>query len=292
LVQLFESAESLMAQVLCVGMATRDHIVLVERYPQANERVIAVQSISSFGGPATTAAVTLSRLGVSVAVSCVIGDDEDGRAILEMFAREGIETKNVVVDRSVRTATGTIVVSKSEQTRAIMVQPHSQRPAKPADLSPYQWIHVDQFGMQTIKDWGVVRGGSAKLSIDIGYTTPGLNSADYDLYAPSENITTDVSSATKDKNIVVVSKGGEGSVYSDGVNSGVVPAIKTEIVSTLGAGDVFHGALVATQVWNKPIEEAVSIANTVAGLSCRALDGQSGIPTKAELDAFLAGARS
>jgi sulfofructose kinase len=281
-----------MAQVLCVGMATRDHIVLVERYPQANERVIAVQSISSFGGPATTAAVTLSRLGVSVAVSCVIGDDEDGRAILEMFAREGIETKNVVVDRSVRTATGTIVVSKSEQTRAIMVQPHSQRPAKPADLSPYQWIHVDQFGMQTIKDWGVVRGGSAKLSIDIGYTTPGLNSADYDLYAPSENITTDVSSATKDKNIVVVSKGGEGSVYSDGVNSGVVPAIKTEIVSTLGAGDVFHGALVATQVWNKPIEEAVAIANTVAGLSCRALDGQSGIPTKAELDAFLAGARS
>ncbi len=281
-----------MAQVLCVGMATRDHIVLVERYPQANERVIAVQSISSFGGPATTAAVTLSRLGVSVAVSCVIGDDEDGRAILEMFAREGIETKNVVVDRSVRTATGTIVVSKSEQTRAIMVQPHSQRPAKPADLSPYQWIHVDQFGMQTIKDWGVVRGGSAKLSIDIGYTTPGLNSADYDLYAPSENITTDVSSATKDQNIVVVSKGGEGSVYSDGVNSGVVPAIKTEIVSTLGAGDVFHGALVATQVWNKPIEEAVAIANTVAGLSCRALDGQSGIPTKAELDAFLAGARS
>ncbi len=281
-----------MAQVLCVGMATRDHIVLVERYPQANERVIAVQSISSFGGPATTAAVTLSRLGVSVAVSCVIGDDEDGRAILEMFAREGIETKNVVVDRSVRTATGTIVVSKSEQTRAIMVQPHSQRPAKPADLSPYQWIHVDQFGMQTIKDWGVVRGGSAKLSIDIGYTTPGLNSADYDLYAPSENITTDVSSATKDQNIVVVSKGGEGSVYSDGVNTGVVPAIKTEIVSTLGAGDVFHGALVATQVWNKPIEEAVAIANTVAGLSCRALDGQSGIPTKAELDAFLAGARS
>jgi sulfofructose kinase len=45
-------------------------------------------------------------------------------------------------------------------------------------------------------------------------------------------------------------------------------------------------------VWNKPIQEAVAIANTVAGLSCRGLDGQSGIPTKAELDAFLAGARS
>ena len=281
-----------MAKVLCVGIATVDTIVLVEKYPAANERVIALNSVRAVGGPATTAAVALARLGVAVDLSCVIGDDQDGEFVLQHLRSEGVGTANVVVDKSIRTANGTIVVSKSEQTRAIMVQPHSQRPAKPADLSPYQWIHVDQFGMQTIKDWGVARGGSAKLSIDIGYATPGLNAADYDLYAPSENITTDVSTAARDKNIVVVSKGGEGSVYSDGVNTGVVPAIKTEIVSTLGAGDVFHGALVATQVWNKPIEEAVAIANAVAGLSCRGLDGQSGIPTKTELDAYLAGARS
>ena len=281
-----------MSKVLCVGMSTRDHVVFVDRYPGANERVVAIESKSSFGGPASTAAVALARLGIPVAVSCVIGDDEDGAAILQMFSREGIDTQHVVIDKAVRTATGTIVVSKSEQTRAIMVQPHSVRPSKPANLADYEWIHVDQFGMQTIKDWGVRRGAGAKLSIDIGYDTPGLNSADYDLYAPSENITTDVSTATKDKNIVVVSKGGEGSVYSDGIESGIVPAISTEIVSTLGAGDVFHGALVAAQVWNKPIVEAVAIANTVAGLSCRALDGQSGIPTKAELTAYLAGARS
>ncbi|MBU3692888.1 MAG: hypothetical protein FGM47_05150 [Candidatus Nanopelagicaceae bacterium] len=281
-----------MSKVLCVGIATVDTIVLVDKYPSANERVVALDSIRAVGGPATTAAVTLARLGVETALSCVIGDDDAGRFVFETLKREGIDIQNVVVDKSVRTATGTIVVSKTEQTRAIMVQPHSQRPTKPANINEYQWIHVDQFGMQTIKDWGVQRGGAAKLSIDIGYDTPGLNSADYDLYAPSENITTDVSTAAKDKNIVVVSKGGEGSVYSDGVESGMVPAISAEIVSTLGAGDVFHGALVAAQVWNKPIAEAVAIANTVAGLSCRGLDGQSGIPTKAELDAFLAGARS
>ncbi len=281
-----------MSKVLCVGIATVDTIVLVDRYPSANERVVALDSIRAVGGPATTAAVTLARLGVETALSCVIGDDDAGRFVFETLKREGIDTQHVVVDKSVRTATGTIVVSRSEQTRAIMVQPHSQRPAKPANIDEYQWIHVDQFGMQTIKDWGVKRGGAAKLSIDIGYDTPGLNAADYDLYAPSENITTDVSTAARDKNIVVVSKGGEGSVFSDGVESGIVPAISAEIVSTLGAGDVFHGALVAAQVWNKPISEAVAIANTVAGLSCRALDGQSGIPTKAELTAYLAGARS
>jgi sugar/nucleoside kinase (ribokinase family) len=281
-----------MTKVLSVGIATVDNIVLVEKYPAANERVVALDSIRAVGGPATTAAVTLARLGVEVALSCVIGDDDDGRFILETLKREGVDINKVIINPEIRTAVGTIVVSKSEETRAIMVQPHSELPSKPANINDYSWIHVDQFGMKAVKQWGVTRGGSAKLSIDIGYETPGLNSAEYDLYAPSENITTDVSSAMRDGNIVVISQGGDGSVYSDGSKSGRVPAISTEIVSTLGAGDVFHGALVATQVWNKPIEEAVNIANTVAGLSCRGLDGQSGIPTKAELTAYLAGARS
>ena len=281
-----------MTKVLSVGIATVDTIVLVDKYPAANERVVALDSVRAVGGPATTAAVTMARLGIDVALSCVIGDDEAGRFIFDTLKREGVDTKHVIVNPQIKTAIGTIVVSKSEQSRAIMVQPHKELPSKPANTNDYGWIHVDQFGMQALKNWGISRGGSAKLSIDIGYATAGLDSADYDLYAPSENITTDVSTAKQDKNIVVISKGGEGSVYSDGVSSGVIPAISTEIVSTLGAGDVFHGALVATQVWNKPIEEAVAIANTVAGLSCRALDGQSGIPTKAELAAFLAGARS
>ena len=277
-----------MSQVLCVGVATVDNIVLVDKYPAANQRVVALDSTRAVGGPATTAAVTLARLGIEVSLSCVIGDDEEGRFIFETLKNEGIDTSHVVVDANVRTARGTIVVSKSEQSRAIMVMPHDQIPKKPLDTSKYQWIHVDQAGMRALKTWGISRGGSAKLSIDIGYATEGLNPGDYDLYAPSENITTDTTSAVKDKNIVVISQGEKGSLYCDGLSSGSVPAINAEILSTLGAGDVFHGALVAAQVWNKEISEAVLIANTVAGLSCRGLDGQSGIPSKNELDAYLA----
>jgi len=280
-----------MSQVLCIGVATVDNIVLVEKYPSANQRVIALDSMRAVGGPATTAAVTLARLGIEVSLSCVIGDDEEGRFIFETLKREGVDTSNVVVDASVRTARGTIVVSKSEQSRAIMVMPHDEIPKRPLDTSKYQWIHVDQAGMRALKTWGISRGGSAKISIDIGYATEGLTPGDYDLYAPSENITTDTTSAVKDKNIVVISQGEKGSLYCDGLTSGSVPALNTEVLSTLGAGDVFHGALVAAQVWNKEIGEAVLIANTVAGLSCRGLDGQSGIPSKNELDAYLAKAK-
>lgn len=281
-----------MAKVLAVGVATLDTIVLVEKYPGADERVIAKQTIQGFGGPATTAAVTMARLGIDVSLACVIGDDEAGRKIFDNLKEEGVDTSNVVIDPKISTAIGTIVVAESTQSRAIMAQPHSQIPHKPANLNEYSWIHVDHLGMSALKAWGVSRGGSSKLSIDVGYKYPGLKSSDYDLYAPSENITTDVSGAKDDKNLVVISKGSSGSIYSDGAESGEVPALKGEILSTLGAGDVFHGALVAAQVWGKSPRESVEIANVVAGLSCRALDGQSGIPSKAELDAYLAGVRS
>ena len=281
-----------MSKVLAVGVATLDTIVLVEKYPGPDERVIAKQTIPGFGGPATTAAVTMARLGIDVSLACVIGDDEPGRKIFDNLKREGVDTSNVVIDPNIKTAIGTIVVSETTQSRAIMAQPHSEIARKPSNIEDYAWIHVDHLGMSALKAWGVTRGGSAKLSIDIGYKYPGLKSSDYDLYAPSENITTDVNSAKSDKNLVVISKGGAGSIYSDGIESGEVPALKGEILSTLGAGDVFHGALVAAQIWGKSARESVEIANVVAGLSCRALDGQSGIPSKAELDAFFAGVRS
>ena len=72
-----------MVKVLSVGIATVDTIVLVDKYPAADERVVALQSVRAVGGPATTAAVTMARLGIDVSLSCVIGDDEDGRFIFD-----------------------------------------------------------------------------------------------------------------------------------------------------------------------------------------------------------------
>ena len=266
--------------VLSVGIATVDNIVLVERYPEKDERVIALEHARSIGGPATVAAITMSRLGVKVALSAVIGRDAGGDHIIEVLKQEGVDTS--LVERSdAPTTQSTIVISKSEETRAIMVKPERVASNAPRIDLP-SWIHADHFGAEVIKGWGIKRGGSSRLSLDVGYTFPGLSSADWDLFVPSEKITSDVSSAAGDKNIVVISHGERGSAFSDGTLTGVAPAISVDVVSTLGAGDVFHGAMVATQVWGMRIDEATAFANVVAGLSCRGLDGYSAVPTKEE----------
>lgn len=277
--------------VLSVGIATVDNIVLVERYPEKDERVIALEHARSIGGPATVAAITMSRLGVKVALSAVIGRDAGGDHIIEALKQEGVDTS--LVERSdAPTTQSTIVISKSEETRAIMVKPERVASNAPRIDLP-SWIHADHFGAEVIKGWGIKRGGSSMLSLDVGYTFPGLSSADWDLFVPSEKITSDVSSAAGDKNIVVISHGERGSAFSDGTLTGVAPAISVDVVSTLGAGDVFHGAMVATQVWGMRIDEATAFANVVAGLSCRGLDGYSAVPTKEEaMDHLKSGVRS
>jgi sulfofructose kinase len=58
-------------------------------------------------------------------------------------------------------------------------------------------------------------------------------------------------------------------------------------VSTLGAGDVFHGALLAWLVRGAPLDEALRAACVAAALSTRALDGRSAIPTRDEVEANL-----
>jgi sulfofructose kinase len=69
-----------------------------------------------------------------------------------------------------------------------------------------------------------------------------------------------------------------------------VPAPAVDPVSTLGAGDVFHGALLAGLVRELPLEEALADANAVAAASCAALDGRSAIPVRARFEPGTGGA--
>ena len=64
-----------------------------------------------------------------------------------------------------------------------------------------------------------------------------------------------------------------------------VPAYPAEILSTLGAGDVFHGALLAAVLRDLPLAHCLAYANIAAALSCRGLDGRSAIPSHEEVQA-------
>ena len=289
-------------QAVCVGVITIDTIALVDKYPSEDERVLANEISRAGGGPAAVAAVALSRLGVKSAIVGTIGDDADGKEVLRIFAQEGVDTSGISIGTT-PTAGSVIVASKEHSARAISTrQPVTQAPINAAAkklIASAQWVHVDHVGVKRLDEAGISRGNGPQISFDAGYGVETFDPIVVDLFVPTDRQMAlrypgvDLAVALENDsmkagNTVVATQGSAGSAgFSPETGLVSAPGFTVEVTSTLGAGDVFHGALVAQVIQGYSLQEAMRRANAVAALSCRGLDGQSKIPTTTELDAYL-----
>jgi sulfofructose kinase len=273
-------------RVVCAGLATRDTIWRVPTHPAPDGRVVATELLAAGGGPAATAAVTLARLGVDVAFAGAVGDDDAGTFVLNGLALEGVDIAMLSVVPGARTPQSTILVGP-DGSRAIIHYPGNA--AIPDVTLEADWLHLDHAGWDMSR-----RQAPGHVSLDGGNPIEGLDLQGVSLYAPTEERLRDdfgdaQAALDAGAGLVVVTRGGEGSVATtragEIVEAGGVPC--DGFVSTLGAGDVFHGALLAYLVRGTSLQDALRAANTAASLSCRALDGRSAIPTLHELERSL-----
>lgn len=284
-----------------VGVATEDAIATVDRFPDADERVVASAMVFGGGGPAATAAVAAARLGVPSAVVAAVGDDEAGERVRDRLRAEGVDVSGIITVPGAETSRSIVVISGAERSRAIVnrVGPALDLADNAVALeliSGADWVHVDQHGWLPIRDVRDRIGDGIRLSIDAGNEITGLDLDATALYAPTrEALERRYGAGGIDENMrraiadgaemVVVTDGGRGSfgLAADGRTARATPPA-AELVSTLGAGDVFHGALVAglTHLASGRLaggfDDAVAYATAVATLSCRGIDGRSRIP--------------
>jgi len=276
-------------EVVCVGAATIDTIALVDGLPGPDERIVADEIVTAGGGPAATAAVTLARLGVAVGFCGVVGDDDDGRTLRAGLEAEGVDVRWLRTERGVRTARSIVLVQRESGARAI-VTTGGARPdaaAVPADVG---WLHADQSGYAAVR---AARRHGARVSLDDGNAVDDLDLRAVDLYAPTASVLAarfgdDLEDALRaaraaGAGAVVATAGADGAYHLDGDAVAHTAAVPADVVSTLGAGDVFHGALLAALVNGAPLGDAVASASWVAAASTRALDGRAAIPHATDL---------
>jgi sulfofructose kinase len=116
-----------------------------------------------------------------------------------------------------------------------------------------------------------------QLSVDGGNPIPDLDLARVALYSPNQD-------DGRRAPLTVITRGADGCVAHRGDETIEVPGERVEgTVSTVGAGDVFHGALLAALARGLELRDALVAANRCAALSCRALDGRSAIPAWEDL---------
>jgi sugar/nucleoside kinase (ribokinase family) len=249
--------------IVCAGLATRDTIYAVPRHPGPDDVVVATVRTVAGGGGAATAAVTIARLGGDVRF---IGaaDELDGIQVVRMPGR--------IVESTILVGDG---------TRSIVTETPTTFSVTAEMLEGADWLHVDHVGYASLEP--ECFECRVRISVDAGHRIPTLDVGRIDLYAPAER-----HDDGRRARVTVVTRGRLGcTAYADGETLDV-PGYDVDVVSTLGAGDVFHGALVACLDRGLELRDALQRANACAALSCRALDGRSAIPTWDEVEAALA----
>jgi sugar/nucleoside kinase (ribokinase family) len=311
--------------VVCIGSAALDMLLAVGRLPEADGRVPADDGMLAGGGPAATAAVALARLGARVELVARVASDLPGRLIREQLADEGVGVRWLASggDTGRSALSAGLIQGGDPPTRSLVALP-ARPPLSIDDLGPTAlevcrratWLHVDHAGWPLVP--GIRAAGiGTPVSVDGGNPIEGLDLRLVDLYVPSlvelrrwsgalDTETTLRRALEAGALAVVATQGADGAAYLGGpapdgpwpADRAVttdhaarwridVPGYPVEARSTLGAGDVYHGALLAALVRGATIASAMTEASAAAALSCLALDGRSAIPDRPHLMAAL-----
>lgn len=291
------------AQALFVGVATWDVVAELPHRPPPDGRVVADDITSAGGGPAATAAVAYARLGLPARLVASVGDDREGAAVRDVLAADGVDTSLVRTVHGARTGRSVVLVDRSRDSRSISVRPGPLPSVTAADLAAVSWLHVDHQGFPAVREIVDALPAGARrpvVSYDAGNLDPRRCPPWVDLYAPTLGTLRDLygdrrvgallDAALADGARWVVATDGRREVVAADASGHYRVAAHDEVGvrSTLGAGDVFHGALLAAFARGMELPPAVAYANAAAALSCRGLDGRSTIPDHDEALALAA----
>jgi sulfofructose kinase len=283
--------------VLGVGYAGLDHLTLVPEFPAPGEKVRMQQYVRQGGGQTATALVTLARLGRRVAAVCAVGDDDEGRAVLEELRAEGVEPSAAVVRAGVETQCAWILVDARDGERTVVCRRDAALDLGPGDVAALEPLDRaralildlhEELGLEAarrarvrgipvILDAERVRPFAEELLslcdvVICGGTFLGEFSGESELDAQLRAV------AACGPGVVAATHGADGvTALVDGARVHR-PAVPVDAVDTTGAGDVFHGAFTHALLEGRAAVECLDFAAGVAARSCAQLGRLRGGP--------------
>jgi sulfofructose kinase len=292
-------------RVVCVGLAVLDVVFEVEHLPAGSGKNFARALRHVGGGPAANGAVTVSRLGGSAAFVGAVGDDVTGTRIAADLAAEAIDTTYLEVVAGTTSPTSAVLVDAAGERMIVNHLDPSLHAGAAADASAFvgadavladlRWPAGAQVGLEAAAASGVPGVLDYDLTTPID-DAPLLAAASHIAFAApalaARSGTSDPADglrwmAERTDAWVAVTVGADGVYWLDDGTVRHLPAFSVEVVDTLGAGDVFHGALALALANGRPPRDAVHQASAAAALKCTRPGGRAGIPDADALTTFL-----
>lgn len=296
--------------VVGIGRNSWDRIALVRKYPDADQKVSVMQLDDQAGGQVATTMVTIARLGAKTKYLGKIGDDTNGRAVRTALVREGVDLTELQVIPGVPNQSAFIVVDHGRKTRTVFSHTDSLLRIQPNDfrLEAVQSGKILYLGarqpMDVLSYAKLGRATNTIVAIDADTVSDGLAelvSVSDIFFCPKDVPLAFTKEPNPKKALETIAKMGPRVVCCTQGASGAValvdglwfasPAYPVETLDTTGAGDVFHGAFLVGLLaeWDPP--KLMTFSNIVAGLKCKSLGGQRGIPSRSLADETLKSCR-
>ncbi len=295
-----------MAAVACVGIAVMDFVFEVESLPVGEGKFYAEGFREIGGGVAANAACAIARLGGDARYIGRLGDDRIGAVILEELSAEGVDTSGVHRAAGIRSPVSAVLVDGDGERLIVNHTPSDlfsggdETPARQLDgvdavLVDVRWPSgaaaalqaANQRGIPSVFDFDRPMDDEGKQllgsSTHVAFSAAALE-ATSGKATPEAGLT---AIAQRTDAWLAVTLGGEGVMWlGDGVVHHV-PAFAVEVVDTVGAGDVFHGALALAVAEGNDEAAAVRFASAAAAIKCSRRGARAGAPTRREVDEFL-----
>lgn len=295
-----------MATVACVGIAVMDFLFEVDTMPHGEGKFYARSFREIGGGVAANAAWAVARLGGASRYIGRVGDDRVGALIIDGLAAGGVDTSGVVTLAHTPSPVSAVLVDGAGDR--IIINHTSPELFAGGDVSPARRLDgVDALlidvrwpagaaaaldaaterGIPSIFDFDrpMADGGGSLLtrSSHIAFSAAALE-ATAGVRDPEAGL---LEIATRTEAWVAVTLGGDGAMWLEEGSVRHQPAFAVEVVDTVGAGDVFHGALALGIGEGMDEAAAVRFASAAAALKCTRPGARASAPTRDEVDDLL-----
>jgi sulfofructose kinase len=294
--------------VVGFGLNSVDHLITVPRYPAFNTKTAMSEHHQCAGGQVSSAMVGAQRLGLQASYLGKVGNDHEGKLLIDSLRDEGVDYSGVIIAPGARTQSGVIIIEQLSGERTIMNYYDPGTKISPDEIryeliSSARILHLDGYDTITAAvaaKWAHEANMPVTMDLDTVYKNLDELLPHVDCLITSQSLAGELAGIYDEREalrrlhdrygcfLVAMTQGARGSLaFVDGkyiATPGFRPPVCKD---TTGAGDAFRAGFIYGLARGLSIEETLRCANGVAALSCRELGARAGLPNADALQQFI-----
>ena len=299
-------------KILVVGSLNMDLVVAVPRLPRAGETILGGKFATFPGGKGANQAVAAARMGATVSMIGLVGNDDYGRTLRQLAADATIDTKHIEFDPEEPTGIALITVDANGRNTIVVASGAnlaltSQHilAAEPAFSTADVLVTQLESPLEAVAEavnLAVKNGIPVVLNPAPARALVAEFLSQIEFFIPNEREAMQVAGVDSLEAAIeklfslgvrhlIITLGEQGVLLVTPDRREQFPAHKVPAIDTVAAGDAFVGAFSTGISEGMRVEDAIRLGNAAAAVAVTRRGAQPSLPTRADVNNFLRGSK-